>query len=222
MCIRDRSGPIALEEFKDNIFSKTDSSDTFKGQSSFLFIFFFSFIHVPDVLHLISRDDRPKTLFPRIHCSVRHISRFTTEFVLRKVVALFKSRKPAARHLDLSLIPKFLFYFHCKLLDERSWLECVVRFSSWNNPRQHHSRIVKYGYASSHWKILFRNPLLLLKMFLTCVFPQPNFSASLHTPVNPLLFSYSSRIWKHFSKGNPFLAFCFVLSFGVIECYHHQ
>ena len=28
------SGPIALEEFKDNIFLKTDSSDTFKGHSS--------------------------------------------------------------------------------------------------------------------------------------------------------------------------------------------
>ena len=47
------------------------------------------------------------------------------------------------------------------------------------------------------------------RMWLTCVFSQPNFSASLRTPVNPLLFSYSSTIWK----GNSFLAFrprCFV------------
>ena len=55
------------------------------------------------------------------------------------------------------------------------------------------------------------------RMLLTCVFPQPNFSASLPTPVNPLLFSYSSTIWKCFSKGNSFLAFYFVLSFGVIQ-----
>lgn len=41
-------------------------------------------------------------------------------------------------------------------------LECVVRFSSWTIPIQHHSRssIVKNCYASSHWKILFRTPLL--------------------------------------------------------------
>ena len=55
------------------------------------------------------------------------------------------------------------------------------------------------------------------RMLLTCVFPQPNFSANLPAPVNPLLFSYSSTFWKRFSKGNSFLAFRLVLSFGVIS-----
>ena len=46
--------------------------------------------------HRISRDDRPNTLFARVYCSLWHISRFTTEFALRKFFALLKYRKPAA------------------------------------------------------------------------------------------------------------------------------
>ena len=55
-----------------------------------------SFIHVPDVLHLLSRDNRPKTFLPRVHCNLWQIIRFPTEFVLRKVVTLFKSLRVAS------------------------------------------------------------------------------------------------------------------------------
>ena len=124
---------------------------------------------------------------------------FTTEFELRNVVALFKSRKPAARRLELR-IPKFLCYFRCKLMDERTihWNALFGFFLS-------HSHAASFTSEYCEVRLRFfalENPLsysslsrvFCFRMLLTCVFPQPNLSASLRTPVNPLLFSYSSAI----------------------------
>ena len=61
----------------------------------------------------------PRRSFQEYTVASGNISRFTTEFVLRKVVALFKSHKPAAWRLELR-VAKFLCCFHCKLLDNRT------------------------------------------------------------------------------------------------------
>ena len=159
----------------------------------------------------------------RLHCRLRHISRFTTEFMFRKAVVLFKSCKPACRRLELR-VPKFLCYFPCELLDKRTidWNGC---FGFLLEP---------FPYSSIHIRVLWSTVMIVrtrksfltrvfcFRMLLTCVFPQPNLWVSLRTPVRPLLFSYSSRIWKRFCKGSSFLAFHFVSSFGMIERYGLQ
>ena len=124
--------------------------------------------------------------------------------------------KPAAWRLELR-VAKFLCCFHCKLLDNRT-IEWSELFGFLLEP---------FPYSIIHVQVLWstvtlialENPLsyssltrvFCFRMLLTCVF-RPNFSATLYTPVNPLLFSYSSTIWKCFSKGNSFNALGFYTS----------
>jgi len=164
----------------------------------------------------------PAVIDPRVYCSLWPVSRFTWEFVLWKVVALFKACKPAAWRLELRLA-KFLYFCRCELL--------YNRIIDWN--AFFYFLLDPFLYSFIHFRILWSTVTLLrtgkssfvllshkslLFQSVTCVFPQLNVSTSLRIPGNPLLFSYSSTIWKRFSKGNSFLAYSFVLSFAMNQC----
>mgnify|MGYP007094271392 CR=1 FL=1 len=126
------------------------------------------------------------------------------------------------RRLELR-VPRFLCYFRCELLDERT-IDGNALFGFLLEPfpysivhvRVLWSTITRLRTGKFSFVLVSYNSLLFQNVAYLC-FSTTKFLCKFVYSCQSL-FSYSSAIWKRFSKGNSFLALRFVISFGMIEC----